>query len=185
MTAAVPVHPEAVQSWREYADLIDVFRVRLESDLAARCVAELHLNTKDRAERGYLAPFGTALGKGDCGVVGRGNRTYGVIEPLRPAGCEAPAGKNPLHHGGKIYSTLACRAAQALEAKSGSPAEVTIVARNGEPLEEPAFLHLALCAGADRAAAEEIVRETLAGAREFVSDFLAVDPVDRFRTEAQ
>ncbi|GAA0426195.1 hypothetical protein Acor_54820 [Acrocarpospora corrugata] len=93
VTAAVPVHPETVQSWREYADLIDAFRDRLKSDLAARCDAELHLNTKDRAERGYLAPFGTALGKGDCGVVGRGNRAYGVIEPLRPAGCEAPAGK--------------------------------------------------------------------------------------------
>ncbi|WP_218034508.1 hypothetical protein [Acrocarpospora corrugata] len=61
---------------------------------------------------------------------------------------------------------------------------MTIVARNGEPLEDPAFLHIALLDDADRTAAEEIVREILAGASEFVSDFLAVDPVDRFRTGA-
>jgi S-adenosylmethionine synthetase len=71
-------------------------------------------------------------GQGDCGAVGRGNRYGGVIEPLRPAGCEAPAGKNPLHHGGKIYTVIADRAARRVQEETGQYAEVTIAARNGD-----------------------------------------------------
>jgi S-adenosylmethionine synthetase len=146
----------------------------------------LHLNTKDTPGRGYLAPFGTSLGKGDCGAVGRGNRASGAIEPLRPASCEAPAGKNPLHHVGKIYTAVAAEAAQRILADTGVYAEVTIAARNGGQLGDPAHVLVAVDRPVDAptvAAIERIVWWSVGGAHTFIDRFLATDPVARFRQE--
>lgn len=194
LTVAVPLHPEQVDSWESYrtllaeveeavlAELKDV----LDREPRARTVTsvDLRLNTKDAPGRGYLAPFGTALGKGDCGVVGRGNRYSGVIEPLRPASCEAPAGKNPVHHVGKIYTAVAADAAQRIMAATSAYAEVTIAARNGGQLREPAFLLVSLDRDTDAATEaeiEQIARRAVGESDAFTDRFLAVDPVTRFR----
>ncbi|MFI6758834.1 methionine adenosyltransferase [Micromonospora sp. NPDC050417] len=90
VTAAVPFHPELVESWQAYrAALAEAqstvsaeLKSLLDQDPRARAVTglSLHLNTKDVPGRGYLAPFGTSLGKGRlrCGrawqPVQRGHR---------------------------------------------------------------------------------------------------------------
>ncbi|GAB2814285.1 methionine adenosyltransferase [Actinocorallia aurea] len=180
-TAAIPVHPESVTSWRQYSDLIRDVAGELADRLRPSWDVTLRVNTKDIPGRGYLAPFGTSLGKGDCGAVGRGNRGYGVIEPLRASSGDAPAGKNPVHHGGKIFGALAATAAQAIREKTGRPAEVTVAARNGEPLDDPAFVLVSLTDDGDRGVAEEIVRQTVADSRSFTERFLATDPIARHR----
>ncbi len=97
----------------------------------------VRINTKDQGDRIYLAPFGTSLGKGDCGAVGRGNRFAGVIAACRPSSIKAAAGKNPLSHAGKLYHTAADRIARRLFRELGVANEVTIVARNGGDLPQP------------------------------------------------
>jgi S-adenosylmethionine synthetase len=194
VTAAIPVHPHLVGSWQDYRDQLAYVEGALAGDLKAYLEAggrggaiRLHLNTKDSPGRAYLAPFGTSLGKGDCGAVGRGNRSSGVIEPLRPAGCEAPAGKNPVHHGGKIYTALAREAARRIHRETGRFAEVTIAARNGAPLDDPAYVLIALAGDvrtALRAAAERIARETVESAPDFCAEFLHTDPVTAFHRQA-
>jgi S-adenosylmethionine synthetase len=181
VTVALPVHPETVASWRDYADVIGEYSEVLSGDLKSRCAATVRVNTKDVPGRGYLAPFGTSLGKGDCGAVGRGNRSYGVIEPLRASSCEAPAGKNPVHHGGKIYSALAGQAARAIADKTGHPAQVTIAARNGEALDDPAYVLVAVADDSDRRLIEDTVREIISAATGYCADFLGTDPITRFR----
>lgn len=194
VTAAIPVHPHLVRSWQDYRDQLAYVEGALAGDLKGYLEAggrggaiRLHLNTKDSPGRAYLAPFGTSLGKGDCGAVGRGNRSSGVIEPLRPAGCEAPAGKNPVHHGGKIYTALAREAARRIHREIGRFAEVTIAARNGAPLDDPAYVLIALTGdvrSALRTAAERIARETVESAPDFCADFLHTDPVTAFHRQA-
>lgn len=194
ITACVPFHPEAVESFAAYTEALKEVQAAVaalvEGILAdyerASGVAGwgLHLNTKDVPGRGYLAPFGTSLGKGDCGAVGRGNRYSGVIEPLRPSSCEAPSGKNPLHHAGKIYSSLTLDAASAILRQTGSFAEVTIAARNGAPLNEPAYVLVTLDRHVDAPTSrrvEDIVRQTLATASDFAGKFLDLDLIDNFR----
>jgi S-adenosylmethionine synthetase len=198
ITGAIPIHPEQVDSWPAYrallADIQDAISAELKSLLdedprASRITSlGLHLNTKDTQGRGYLAPFGTSLGKGDCGAVGRGNRSSGAIEPLRPTSCEAPAGKNPLHHVGKIYTAVAADIARHILAETGRYAEVTIAARNGAPLSDPAHVLVALDRDADNALTEQIdrvVRYGVAGATTFTDRFLAGDPITEFRGESQ
>lgn len=198
ITGAIPIHPESVESWEAYRGCVGDAQVAvsaelkalLDSDSRARDITSvsLHLNTKDRPGRGYLAPFGTSLGKGDCGAVGRGNRASGAIEPLRPTSCEAPAGKNPLHHVGKIYTAVAAETARRILADTRLYAEVTIAARNGAPLADPAHVLVALDRPVDNttnAQIERIVLYSVAGATTFTDRFLASDPVATFREEAR
>lgn len=58
-----------------------------------------------------MTSLGSAADTGDVGVVGRGNRVNGLITPMRCMSIEAPAGKNPIDHTGKLYGILANRLA--------------------------------------------------------------------------
>ncbi|GAA0703165.1 methionine adenosyltransferase [Kitasatospora atroaurantiaca] len=193
VTAAVPFHPERIASWEAYRDCLaevesaitQILKGLVDRDPRARAIARtsLHLNTKDSPGRGYLAPFGTSLGKGDCGAVGRGNRYNGVIEPMRPAGCEAPAGKNPVHHVGKIYSAIAAQIARDVFSQTSVYAEVTVATRNGGSLDDPAYVLIALDREPDASTAraiDGIVRQGLADVANFTNRFLTGDPIARF-----
>jgi S-adenosylmethionine synthetase len=198
ITAAVPFHPELVGSWQAYQSCLADAQVVISAELKVLIDREprarditgvsLSLNTKDAPGRGYLAPFGTSLGKGDCGAVGRGNRYSGAIEPLRPASGEAPAGKNPVHHAGKIYTAIAAEAAQRVQAETSVYAEITIAARNGGHLAAPAHVLVSLDRDTNAgttAEIEGIVAESVAGAIDYPERFLALDPIARFRNGAR
>lgn len=98
---------------------------------------ELLLNATDRNGRAYLTVLGSVADTGDVGVVGRGNRTNGLITPMRAMSIEAAAGKNPLDHTGKLYAVLAQRLAEAVEARSGAPVDIHIFASKEAPLRDP------------------------------------------------
>jgi S-adenosylmethionine synthetase len=196
VTAAVPFHPGTVDSWRTYKTALAevqtevgaALKTLLDQDPRGHGITDvtLHLNTKDSAGRGYLAPFGTSLGKGDCGAVGRGNRYNGAIEPLRPSSCEAPAGKNPVHHAGKIYTAVCAESARRVLEETSVYAEVTIAARNGAALTEPAYVLVSVDHrpdGKTAEAIERIVRHSISEAPQYVERFLASDPLTRFRDE--
>jgi S-adenosylmethionine synthetase len=195
ITAAIPFHPEATASWLAYCEALEgvheAVTQRIKHILTSEQRADrietwsLHVNTKDVPGRGYIAPFGTSLGKGDCGAVGRGNRLSGAIEPLRPASCEAPSGKNPLHHAGKIYSSLTTDIAKMIKSEIGAFAEVTIAARNGDALNDPAYVLVSVDGTVDRrtdAHISRLVQSELAEANRFVSRFIELDLIDRFRS---
>jgi S-adenosylmethionine synthetase len=102
-----------------------------EHDISVR------INTRDDQETVYLTSTGTALDTGDVGVVGRGNRINGLIAPNRVTSIEAPAGKNPVYHSGKIYAVLALELAQRLADKTGSECYLSIVTSTGNLLSAP------------------------------------------------
>lgn len=187
ITVCLPVHPERVSSSREYAEVIAEARRRVSAYTAARA-AELveewrptvAVNTKDQEGGAYLAPWGTSLGKGDCGLVGRGNRANGVIAADRGSSGEASAGKNPLHHAGKLYTLAAERIAHRI----GMPNHTVLMARNGDRLDTPSFVGVRTREKAgsaeQRRIADVVEGEMTALSR--LSKWLLTTPVlDRFR----
>jgi len=66
------------------------------------------LNTRDNFDNQdvYLTAIGSAVESGDEGAVGRGNRSNGVIPFTRNMSSEAPCGKNPVYHTGKIFTAI-------------------------------------------------------------------------------
>lgn len=100
----------------------------------------VNINTRDDDQAIYMTHLGSAADTGDVGVVGRGNRMNGLITPNRPQSIEAPCGKNPVYHTGKIYSVLAQKIADEIAEASQSEVEVYLTSETGNPLAKPAHV---------------------------------------------
>ncbi|MET1100914.1 MAG: methionine adenosyltransferase [Pyrodictiaceae archaeon] len=114
-------------------------------DLAAKIASDydvrVYVNTADRPDKGiiYLTVTGTSAEHGDDGMTGRGNRSYGLITPLRPMSLEAAAGKNPVSHVGKIYNVMAKIMADRIynEVKGIREVYVELLSQIGRPITDP------------------------------------------------
>lgn len=98
---------------------------------------EITLNATDKNGAPYLTALGSVADTGDCGVVGRGNRINGLITPMRTMSIEAPAGKNPLDHTGKLYGILARNLAHDIYNITKKPVEVHIFTAKESRLDNP------------------------------------------------
>jgi len=102
----------------------------------------------------------------------------GLITPCRPMSLEAPAGKNPITHVGKIYSVLARDIADRLvrEVPEIAKAQCFMVSQIGSPVSSPAMLQVKLATREDMPVAqlrkriEEIVADRLAHIPRLVDD---------------
>jgi S-adenosylmethionine synthetase len=168
LVVCVPALPCHVATRGEYDDfragVVEDVRQFVDQHGEGLVLDEVHLNTRDDAETVYLAHLGSAIATGDVGAVGRGNRLNGVIAPGRRTHLEAPAGKNPFYHGGKVALVLAQRLAERLSARLGDEVEVCVVAENGQSLADPSLVSVELassCDAATRATVDETVRDEL------------------------
>jgi S-adenosylmethionine synthetase len=90
-TVCLPFHPDLTDSAAAYQAGLQAAHAAL-TDFACSMTdgpgvnLRIATNTKDRGQGAYLTPFGTSLGKGDCGMVGRGNKANGVISAVRSSG---------------------------------------------------------------------------------------------------
>lgn len=124
--------------------------VAIREMAAARVGDEVEavVNAADDEAKGsvYLTVTGTSAEAGDDGEAGRGNRANGLITPSRPMTMESLAGKNPVTHVGKLYNLLAFLIAGDLvrELPHVREAECLLASRIGQPIDDPALLHLRL-----------------------------------------
>ncbi len=143
LTVALPFMAEQIGDAAEYAevslatqDAIQSFASKLDSRKV-----RVMVNTGDNVEAGavYLTLTGTSAEMGDDGCVGRGNRINGLIAPFRSTSLEAPCGKNPVSHVGKVYNALAMLTAQAIVERVPTVREATvyILSQIGSPLDQP------------------------------------------------
>lgn len=98
---------------------------------------EVIINPQDKNGATYLTALGSVADTGDCGVVGRGNRINGLITPMRTMSIEAPAGKNPLDHTGKLYGVLAKNLANDIYNIVKKPVEVHIFTAKESNIDDP------------------------------------------------
>lgn len=104
------------------------------------------VNAADDLDKGdvFLTLTGTSAEAGDDGETGRGNRACGLITPCRPMTIEAPAGKNPASHVGKLYQVVATRAAKRLTTAGDlTDATCMMVGRIGDRVADPQIVSIA------------------------------------------
>ncbi|NUW34541.1 hypothetical protein HTZ77_24325 [Nonomuraea sp. SMC257] len=188
VTVCVPFHPEALSSWIDYDDRVERIRSLISTFIEGR-VPEgvetfvVHLNKRDIPGRGYLAPFGTCLGKGDVGAVGRGNRFSGLITPGRAMSVEAPAGKNPVHHTGKLYTILAQWVSDLLRQHFCVDNEVIITSRVGAALTEPGSVCVNFAEdGVNLEKAESLIRTQIGDVDLVTQALLNQDPLEEIQS---
>jgi S-adenosylmethionine synthetase len=143
LTVAMPLIATQIRDITEYQEVKQATEVAIQtfaSQLDERKVV-VAVNTGDDEANDsiYLTLTGTSAEMGDDGAVGRGNRVNGVIAPFRPTSLEAPCGKNPISHVGKVYNLLALLAAQDIVNKVPTvrEASVYLLSQIGGPLDQP------------------------------------------------
>jgi S-adenosylmethionine synthetase len=109
----------------------------------------------------YFVIMGSALDSGEEGVVGRGNRSRGIISNIRPQSFEGIYGKNPVYHVGKVYNYLADRLAKAIATDLECECVVYITSRNGDPLHLPHYIHIETSKGVISRKEKDIIKSIL------------------------
>ena len=97
------------------------------------------LNTRDNFDNQdvYLTAIGSAIESGDEGAVGRGNRSNGVIPFTRNMSSEAPCGKNPVYHTGKIFTVIGDIIAEEIFNRLGIESTVYLTSQMGRDMNDP------------------------------------------------
>ena len=170
LTMSVPVFPHAAASVADYETIIASAQAELQQvadsqlPLGLRCRVELNSSTANPfgGKKQYLLGTGSCIECGEEGFVGRGNTAAGMIPQFRPKSVEAPFGKNPTYHAGKVYTIYALDIARAIHDTLGTAASVTIVARHSAPLRRPAAVILDLHGEANHQKARRVAHDILA-----------------------
>ncbi|MCS0635792.1 methionine adenosyltransferase [Streptomyces sp. LP05-1] len=169
----MPFLAARIDSMDHYLSRKAEIQKELEEFAASSGLRDLRMlmNATDRNGRPYLTALGSVADTGDVGVVGRGNRVNGLITPMRPMSIEAPAGKNPLDHTGKIYNVMAMRLARQVHETSGGPAQVHIFTSKEAPLERPDEV-VVTSPDADETAVRALVEAAVAGSGELTAELI-------------
>jgi S-adenosylmethionine synthetase len=139
LVANVPLIAAEIPSWAAYQHRHGEIAEFIREHARERHGLDLDV-TLNPGPLPYLTVTGSVADTGDVGVVGRGNRSNGLITPMRPMSIEAASGKNPLDHTGKIYSRIASQMATSVTAAGGGDVVVTISTAKGRPLEDPSLV---------------------------------------------
>lgn len=144
LTACVPLIDKFVNSVDEYKHYLGLVQQTITELCPNGYSVKVHLNTRDNFERPelYLTVTGSAIESGDEGLVGRGNRTNGLITPMRLMSLEGACGKNPVYHVGKLYNVIAGIVAQKLFDITNQPTGVVLVSQSGRDLTDPWFVNI-------------------------------------------
>jgi S-adenosylmethionine synthetase len=169
LTLNVAVHAAAAATPDAYDALLTALEEELltvANDVAAGEIdVVLQLNTSrtnpHRGKRQYVLGSGSCLEFGEEGFVGRGNGASGLIAVHRPKSVEAPFGKNPTYHSGKVYTLYAEEIARSIHTALGVGATVAIVAHHSAPLREPTYVAVDLHGEADHTQINDLVRTAL------------------------
>jgi len=142
ITSCVPLISFYVNDLEDYInklDLIkeDIYKITLSHFKNEQI--EININTRDNYENNdmYMTLIGSAVESGDEGAVGRGNRSRGVIPFCRNFSMEAPCGKNPVYHTGKLFTAIGDHISQTIYEKYNIENVVYCTSKMGDSIEEP------------------------------------------------
>ena len=167
----VPVLAKAVFSEEQYYSKISAIEKKLTmyaKEIVGGSGLKVHLKVNPMIgpkPKIYILGAGSCIEGGEEGLVGRGNDYRGIISMSRPHIMEAPFGKNPVYHSGRVLSCLTSNLADAITKKLGAKCTVIAMTRNHFSLVPPSRLIIKLDKKIDRKDILAVIKK----------DFLGVD----------
>ena len=168
----IAAYVPSLQKYKKNLDKINKLILKEFSSIYGKKLNSLSINTKDdyKMHNVYLTVSGSSL-SGDIGVVGRGNRSNGLITSNRPMSLEGTNGKNPRYYSGFIYAIASRRIAQILYKTYKKRNSVEITSQNGGNLIEPWRVRVVIEEENEKEV-KEIVKKELLNIQEITSDFV-------------
>jgi len=149
LTIAMAAISPLIENREHYVSVKEQVRekvLNMASKIAPELNVKVNVNTGDREDQGilYLTVTGTSAEHGDDGMTGRGNRSVGLITPMRPMSLEATAGKNPVNHVGKLYNVMANLIAKkaADQVKDVKSVQIEVLGQIGRPINDPLIVNV-------------------------------------------
>lgn len=147
ITTNIPFLITGVSSFKDYSKKKSLITKELTAYLEKEFPGEvinLSVNTLDGAnpEAHYTLLLGTCSEAGEEGLVGRGNKTNGLISTRRPISMEALHGKNPVYHVGKVLTYKANAIAKNIAQEFDCHCYVYITTRAGEDISNPSYINI-------------------------------------------
>lgn len=171
----LPIISTSVKSQNEYEEAVYLIQQKVSVFSHEIADKKLNLSLSVNANKPYLLGIGSCIECGEEGLVGRGNSNSGLISVFRPHSVEAPSGKNPVYHTGRVLNFLVMNLSKALYNELGIKNTVSAVTKNGGSLVPPAFLSISTDKKIPRIDLEGIVKKY----------FLEVDYLSRLLSERQ
>ena len=142
ITSCVPLISHYVKDLEDYINKLNLIREDIKTIILkyfSDNEIEIFLNTRDNYENNdmYMTLIGSAVESGDEGAVGRGNRSRGVIPFCRNFSMEAPCGKNPVYHTGKLFTAIGDTISQMIYEKYNIENVEYSTSKMGDSIEEP------------------------------------------------
>lgn len=109
----------------------------------------------------YFSASGSALDYGEEGIVGRGNKSRGLISCLRPFSTDAIHGKNPSFHVGKVYAYFADQISKAIAEELECKCTVILVSQNKKPISSPQKIIINISGKRNEKKIKEIIEKRL------------------------
>lgn len=147
-TLCVPIISTMVKNLEEYINIQKQLRESLieyandiigDSEITLEIVVNSNMLNKI-----YMLSTGSCIECGEEGIVGRGNSSNGIIATFRPGTMEAPAGKNPRYHTGRVLGYVADRFSEKLYHDLGIKNQVLMVTQNQCSLVPPYYTFISL-----------------------------------------
>ncbi len=170
ITICVPMFGQYTKTKDEYLERIKSIHDDLSS-IARNFVNDkykvnISLNTQDNKANKekksigyYLVASGSALDSGEEGMVGRGNRSRGIISSVRSSTMEAINGKNPVYYVGKVYNYVADKLAKKISEDLECECSVFISSRNSDLLSKPRAVFVELNKKRNKSKVKKIIEE--------------------------
>lgn len=144
----IPIIASFVRNQKEYDEIIKGYEQQLQLVGNKICMntnfnVKVKVNELDGSHyRKYMLGIGTCAECGEEGIVGRGNNFSGIIPILRPHSMEAPFGKNPRYHSGRVFSYLCGKLSKKIYEELKIKNSIYVVTKNKDELLPPYFIYI-------------------------------------------
>ncbi|MBR3897878.1 MAG: hypothetical protein IKJ43_01180 [Bacilli bacterium] len=159
----VPVIASYIKNQDEYDEIIKSYETKLQVLGNKICEdTDYDVNVKINELEGphyrkYMLGIGTCAECGEEGIVGRGNNFSGIISVGRPYSMEAPFGKNPRYHSGRVLSYLCNKLSKKIYEQLKVKNTIYVVTKNKDELLPPYLMYIQT----SNYVSEDIVKEII------------------------
>lgn len=171
----LPVITTCINDEDEYHSNVELAQESLTTLVGSLLEDRYSFTLEVNAHRPYMLGVGSCIECGEEGLVGRGNANSGLISIFRPHSVEAPSGKNPVYHTGRVLNFLVMNLSKAIYNELGIKNTVLALTKNGGGLVPPYLLSVDTDCPVDRRNLQQLVK----------NHFLEIDYLHKLLNERQ
>lgn len=177
-TICVPVISKYIKSEKDYFSRV----AKIEQELQKYAngflkqkefSAKINVNPSEgNVPKKYILGLGSCIEGGEEGIVGRGNYYNGLISIFRPSSVEAPFGKNPFYHTGRVLAYVLNKISSRIYSETNIKNTIIGITKNQQSLLPPSELFVYVNKKTSKSKIKNIIQEEMK--KDYLSEILKI-----------